>query len=79
MDIFRKEGSNYVTFNIPISECKDCGHVVNAPIKVCPKCSSNNIDWWTRIIGYLRPVSVWSKDRQIEQKTRVYSTIKDNL
>lgn len=73
MDVFRKEGANYVTFNIPISECKDCGHVVNAPIKTCPICNSNNIDWWTRIIGYLRPVSAWSKDRQIEQKTRVYS------
>ena len=33
--------------------------VVNAPIKECPICSSKNIDYWTRIIGYLRPVSAF--------------------
>ncbi len=69
-----QEGTNYFTFNIPISECKSCGHVVNAPIQECPKCGSNNIDYWTRIIGYLRPVSAFSNPRKIEQKKRVYST-----
>ena len=60
------------TFNIPISECKKCGHVVNAPVEKCPKCGSENIDYWTRIIGYLRPVSAFSNPRKIEQKKRVY-------
>lgn len=68
-----KEGVNYFTFNIPISECKNCGHVVNSPIKECPKCHSKNIDYWTRIIGYLRPISAFSKDRQIEANKRTYS------
>ena len=40
----------------------------------CPKCGSNKIDYWTRIIGYLRPVSAFSNPRKIEQKKRVYST-----
>lgn len=69
-----EQGTNYFTFNIPISECKDCGHVVNAPIEKCPKCGSENIDYWTRIIGYLRPVSAFSNPRKIEQKKRIYST-----
>ena len=73
IDFAIEQGTNYFTFNIPISECKSCGHIVNAPIKECPICKSTNIDYWTRIIGYLRPVSAFSKPRQIEQKTRVYS------
>lgn len=75
MDIFRTEGANYVTFNIPMSECKDCGHTVNAPIIECPKCKSKNIKWWTRIIGYLTSVDAWSKPRQEEFKKRVYAKI----
>ena len=73
IDFAIKEGTNYFTFNIPISECKSCGHVVNAPIEECPICHSKNIDYWTRIIGYLRPVSAFSNPRKIEQKNRVYS------
>ena len=73
LDLAIKEGCNYFTYNIPMSECKDCGHVVNAPIKKCPKCNSTNIDWWIRIIGFLRPMSTWSTARQIEGNKRVYS------
>lgn len=51
MDVAMKEGCNYYTFNIPISECKDCKHVVNAPITECPICHSKNIRYYTRIIG----------------------------
>ena len=69
-----REGVNYFTFNIPFSECKDCHHVVHAPIKECPKCHSTNIDWWTRIIGYLRPISAFSRPRQIEADKRYYNT-----
>mgnify|MGYP004635564513 CR=1 FL=1 len=67
------EGCNYFTFNIPMSECKDCKHVVNAPVHECPVCGSKNIDWWVRIIGFLRPISAFSKTRQIEASKRVYS------
>lgn len=73
VDIAVHEGCNYFTFNIPMSECKDCGHIVNAPIKECPKCNSKNIDWWVRIIGFLRPISSYSEARQIEASKRVYS------
>ena len=73
IDFAIKQGTNYFTFNIPMSECKNCGHIVNAPIKECPICHSRKIDYWTRIIGYLRPVSAFSNPRKIEQKHRVYS------
>lgn len=72
LDVAKNEGCNYFTFNIPISECKDCNHIVNAPIKECPKCSSHNIKYYTRIIGYLTAVDNWSIERQEEFKHRKY-------
>lgn len=76
LDIARKEGTNYFTFNIPMSECAECGHTVNAPIKECPICHSDHIKYWTRIIGYLTCVNSWSNERQVEQKKRIYSKLK---
>lgn len=72
LDIAKDEGCNYFTFNIPISECKKCHHVVNAPIKRCPICNSEDIKYYTRIIGYLTAVDNWSTDRQEEFKHRKY-------
>lgn len=45
LEFMAQNGVSYVGFNIPISECKDCGHIVNAPIKKCPICKSENIDY----------------------------------
>lgn len=72
LDIARENSSNYFTFNIPMSECADCGHIVNAPVEECPKCHSKHIKYWTRIIGYLTCVDNWSNERQVEQKKRIY-------
>ena len=72
LDVAKNEGCNYFTFNIPISECRDCNHIVNAPIKECPKCGSHNIKYYTRIIGYLTAVDNWSMERQEEFKHRKY-------
>ena len=51
LDIAKDDGTNYFTFNIPMSKCKECGHVVNAPITECPICHSKHIKYYTRIIG----------------------------
>lgn len=51
IDFAIAEGTSYFTFNIPNSKCEDCGHIVKAPIKECPKCNSKHITWYTRIIG----------------------------
>lgn len=66
-------GTNYFTFNIPNSKCDDCGYITKHPITECPKCHSNHITQYTRVIGYLRPVKSFGKDRQIEASKRVYS------
>lgn len=68
-----KEGTSYFTFNIPNSECDDCGYIVKRPLEKCPKCGSTKITWYTRIIGYMRAIKNFSKERQIEANKRVYS------
>ena len=68
-----KEGCNYFTFNIPNTICNECGHIDKRYLKECPKCGSKNIDYMTRIIGYLKRVSNFSTPRQEEAKRRYYA------
>ena len=68
-----KNGTSYFTFNIPNSECEDCHYIVKKPIKKCPKCNSENIKWYTRIIGYLRAIKNFGYERQVEASKRVYA------
>lgn len=68
-------GCQYFTFNIPNSECQDCGYITKRPIDKCPKCGSTHIDKYDRVIGYLTRIRNWSQGRQIEQKTRVYAKV----
>ena len=44
-------GCKYFTFNVPNSECDDCGYITKVPIKECPKCGSKNISYYDRVIG----------------------------
>lgn len=74
IDFAIQNGTNYFTFNIPNSKCEDCGHIVKAPITRCPKCGSQQITQYTRVIGYLRPTNAFGADRQIEATKRVYSS-----
>ena len=70
-------GCKYLTFNVPNSECQDCGFITKTPISECPHCGSKNIDYYDRVIGYLTKIKNWSAGRQQEQKTRVYTHYKD--
>ena len=73
IDFAIKEGTNYFTFNIPNSKCNNCGHIVKRPFTKCPKCESENVTQYTRVIGYLRPITAFGADRQIEAAKRTYS------
>lgn len=66
------EGCNYLTFNIPNTLCNDCGHIDKRYLKECPKCKGENIDYLTRIIGYMKRVSNFSAPRQKEAARRYY-------
>lgn len=66
-------GNSYITFNVPQTQCDDCGFIAKHPFKKCPKCSSEKVTLWTRIIGYLRPIKTWSEARQIEGLKREFT------
>ena len=71
-----KEGCNYFTFNVPNTLCNDCGHIDKRYLKECPVCHSHNVDYLTRVIGYLKRVSNFSMDRQKEAARRFYDAPK---
>lgn len=73
LKVATQEGCNYFTFNIPNTVCNDCGHIDKRNLKTCPKCKSTNLDYLTRIIGYMKRVSNFSRPRQKEAKKRYYS------
>ena len=70
-----QEGCNYFTFNIPNTLCRDCGHITKQHLQECPNCHSHNLDYLTRIIGYLKRVSNFSLDRQHEAARRHYQRL----
>ena len=73
LKVAAKEGCNYFTFNIPNTICNECGHIDKRYLKECPVCHSENIDYMTRIIGYLKRVSNFSQARQEEASRRYYA------
>ncbi len=71
-----KEGCNYFTFNIPNTLCNDCGTIDKRYLKECPKCKSGNVDYLTRIIGYMKRISNFSAPRQVEASKRYYNSMR---
>ena len=74
-----KEGCNYFTFNIPNTICNECGYIDKRYLKKCPHCGSENVDYMTRIIGYLKRVSNFSEARQQEAKRRYYAEVEKSI
>lgn len=68
-----KTGCPYFCFNIKITVCNDCGNIDKHTLQKCPKCNSTNIDYATRIIGYLKKISSFSAGRKIEAAKRHYN------
>ncbi len=73
LKVATKEGCNYFTFNIPNTVCNKCGHIDKRNLKACPQCGSDNLDYLTRIIGYMKRISNFSQARQKEAAKRHYS------
>ena len=72
LDIAAKTGCNYFCVNVKITICNECQHIDKRTRHQCAKCGSNNIDYGTRVIGYLKRVSAFSSARQKEHGLRFY-------
>ncbi len=75
MDVAVKEGCNYFTYNVMNTICNKCGHISKHTFDKCPKCGSEDVDYATRIIGYLKRISNFSAARQAEADKRAYGHI----
>lgn len=72
LDFAVKAGCSYFTFNIPNTICNDCEYISKHKLDTCPKCGSKNLDYATRIIGYVKRISRFSEARQREAAKRFY-------
>lgn len=79
MDVAVQAGCNYFTYNIPNTICNDCGHISKHRLLKCPKCGSVNLDYATRVIGYIKRVSCFSAGRISEEAQRFYGVLKDSI
>lgn len=73
MDFAAEKGTSYFTYNIPNSECTNekCHYITKHAVDKCPKCGSP-MEIWTRVVGFLRPVSKYDEGRQWDATKRVY-------
>ena len=73
MKVAAANGCNYFTFNVRNTVCNDCGYISKHTLTKCPRCGSENLDWLTRVIGYLKRISSFAEPRQIEAAKRAYA------
>ena len=64
----------YFTFTPTFSICPKHGYI-SGEVKQCPKCQAIT-EIYSRVTGYLRPVSQWNAGKQEEYKNRVNFRIK---
>jgi anaerobic ribonucleoside-triphosphate reductase len=79
MDVAVKAGCNYFTYNIKNTVCKDCGYISKDTLDECPHCHSHNLLYASRVIGYLKLISSFSDERQIEAGRRYYGDLSDEI
>ncbi len=72
INLSAKTGCNYFCTNVKITICNNCEHIDKKTLKKCSVCGSNDVDYGTRVIGYLKRVSSFSKGRQSEHGLRFY-------
>jgi len=70
--IAARTGCNYWTTNVKVTICNACNHIDKRTLHVCSVCHSQDIDWATRVIGYLKKVTSFSEPRQREHALRHY-------
>lgn len=73
LDAAIQTGCNYFTFNIPNTLCKTCGYISKHRLNQCPGCGSTDLDYATRVIGYLKRISRFAAERQAEERKRHYA------
>lgn len=58
-----KYGCEHFALNAIYSKCEN-GHMTMGDIEICPVCNANIVDKYTRVVGFLTPISSWNKTRR---------------
>lgn len=72
IDYAAMSGCNYFCTNVKVTVCNECEFINKRTLDHCSKCGSENIDYATRIIGYLKRITSFSKARRVEHDLRQY-------
>jgi len=72
INIAAKTGCNYFCINVKITICNSCEHIDKRTLHKCSACNSSDVDYGTRVIGYLKRISSFSAGRRKEHKLRHY-------
>ncbi|RUO76093.1 anaerobic ribonucleoside-triphosphate reductase [Idiomarina seosinensis] len=72
LNLAAKSGCNYFCINVKITICNACEQIDKRTLSECSSCGSPDIDYGTRVIGYLKRVSAFSAGRRKEHHLRHY-------
>ena len=72
LNIAARTGCNYFCVNVKITICNECEKIDKRTLEYCPACGSDDIDYGTRVIGYLKRTSAFSAGRRKEHSIRHY-------
>ncbi len=72
LNIAAQTGCNYFCVNVKITICNSCEAIDKRTLCACAQCGSKDIDYGTRVIGYLKRVSAFSSGRRQEHSLRHY-------
>jgi ribonucleoside-triphosphate reductase len=77
--VFEKNRLPYITITPTFSICPTHGYISGEHFK-CPKCAIEQpCEVYSRVVGYLRPVSQWNEGKQQEYKERKEFKVKASL
>ncbi|MBA7524366.1 hypothetical protein ES705_16504 [subsurface metagenome] len=71
LKIARNTQTGYYAFTKDMTVCMDCSHVTMGLKEECEKCGSENLDYISRITGYLQAVSGWNEGKKQELLDRL--------
>ncbi len=71
MKIARGTQTGYYAFTKDMTVCLDCSHMAMGLKEECEKCHCTNLDYISRITGYLQSVSGWNEGKKQELMDRM--------
>ena len=72
IDYAAKTENVYFAVNYMFSCCPHCGTISHsANVLCCPNCGSEDLEKFTRVVGFVTPLATWSSARLAEKRTQL--------